>query len=164
MKATWGTELIPREGNGGRAWLVVNWDGKGGAVELPEAALEALRVEKGRPAWGREAVPDVFPQEVRLESWVSQDKGCYLGQERMARRRDRGHVNRLLVGLRLEAAVATGDPVESLDGEPLGKITSLAPGPLALAFVKRGWADPGTPLTVRAGAAKVTGTVVELPL
>lgn len=139
-----------------------------GAVELPEAALEALRVETGRPAWGREAGPDVFPQEVRLDAWVSPDKGCYLGQEMMARLRDRGHVNRLLVGLRLDAAVATGDPVESVDGEPLGKVTSLAPtaegGFLALAFVKRESAAGGLPLFVRAGAAKVPATVVELPL
>lgn len=135
-----------------------------GAVELPEAALEALRVEKGMPAWGREAAEGAFPQEVRLDSWVSHDKGCYLGQEMMARLRDRGHVNRVLVGLRLEADAAPGDPVESLDGETLGKITSVAPGLLALAFLKPAFATSGASYVVRAGARKVTAAYQELPL
>jgi folate-binding protein YgfZ len=135
-----------------------------GAVELPEAALEALRVEKGMPAWGREAGPDVFPQEVRLDSWVSQDKGCYLGQEMMARLRDRGHVNKLLVGLRLAGPAAPGDPVESETGEPLGKVTSVAPGDLALAFVKRDAARPGASYVVAAGPRKVAAAYQELPL
>lgn len=134
------------------------------AVELPEAALEALRVEKGRPAWGREAADGAFPQEVRLDAWVSHDKGCYLGQETMARLRDRGHVNRVLAGLRLDADVAPGDPVESLDGEPLGKVTSVAPGLLALAFLKPAFATSGASYVVRAGARKVSAAYQELPL
>lgn len=140
-----------------------------GAVELPEAVLESLRLESGVPAWGRESGPDCFPQEVRLEAWVHENKGCYLGQETMARLRDRGHVNRLLVGLKLDAPASPEDPVEDVDGAPLGRLTSVAPSlrlgsPLALAFVKRERAAGGLPLFVRAGAAKVPATVVELPL
>lgn len=140
-----------------------------GAVELDGSVLEALRVEAGMPDWGRETGPDVFPQEVRLERWVADEKGCYLGQETMARLRDRGHVNRLLVGLKLAAPASPGDPVEGPDGAPVGRLTSVAPSlrlgaPLALAFVKREQAAAGQSLVVRAGAAKVTGTVVELPL
>ena len=82
----------------------------------------------------------------------------------MARLRDRGHVYRVLGGLRLEAAVAPGDPVESLDGEPLGKITSVAPGTLALAFLKPAFAAAGATYVVRAGARTVTAAYLELPL
>lgn len=137
-----------------------------GAVELDDSVLEVLRIESGMPSWGRESGPDVFPQEVRLDKWVAQDKGCYLGQETMARLRDRGHVNRLLVGLKLDDNAATGDPVESEDGEPLGRITSIAPSPrlkapLALASLKRG---AGQQVIIRAGANKVPAKQVELPL
>lgn len=140
-----------------------------GAVELPEAALETLRVEAGMPAWGREAGPDSFPQEVRLDAWVSHDKGCYLGQEMMARLRDRGHVNKVVAGLRLDAPVAVGDAVEGGDGEKLGKVTSLAPSskagaPLALAVLKREAASPGVPLFIWDGPRKIAASYQELPL
>ncbi|TPW21052.1 MAG: aminomethyltransferase [Elusimicrobia bacterium] len=140
-----------------------------GAVELPEAALETLRVEAGMPAWGREMDGDSFPQEVRLEAWVSHDKGCYLGQETMARLRDRGHVNKVLAALRLDAPVAVGDAVEGAGGEKLGKVTSLAPSskagaPLALAVLKREAGSPGVPMFIWDGAKKVGASYQELPL
>lgn len=140
-----------------------------GAVELPEAALEVLRVEAGMPAWGREMDAASFPQEVRLDSWVSHDKGCYLGQETMARLRDRGHVNKVVAGLRLDAPVSVGDAVEGEGGEKLGKVTSLAPSskagaPLALAVLKRDAATPGVPLFIWDGAKKISASYQELPL
>lgn len=136
-----------------------------GAVELPAAALEALRVELGVPAWGVEATAECFPQEVRLDSWVAHDKGCYLGQEMMARLRDRGHVNRLLVGLTLGEPAAPGDPIEAADGLKVGSLTSVAPsekGILALGFVRRDALGGVTAFNVWAGPKKVRADLREL--
>ncbi len=140
-----------------------------GAVEAPAALLEALRLEAGAPAWGVDADPDCLPQEVRMERSVKYDKGCYLGQEIMARLRDRGHVNRALVGLRLSEPASPGDPVEDSDGSVLGRLTSVAPSPtlgapLALAMLKTAGGAPGAALTVRAGGRRVSAALVELPL
>ncbi|MBI5594516.1 MAG: aminomethyl transferase family protein [Elusimicrobia bacterium] len=140
-----------------------------GALEGPPALLESLRLEAGAPAWGPEAGPDCFPQELGLERAVHPAKGCYLGQEVMARLKDRGHVNRRLVGLRLGQPAAPGDPVESADGTVLGRIGSVAPsptlsGPMALAVLKDAGLVKGKRLRVRAGAAVVDAVLTELPL
>ena len=104
-----------------------------------------------------------------MERSVKYDKGCYLGQEIMARLRDRGHVNRALVGLRLSEPASPGDPVEDSDGSVLGRLTSVAPSPtlgapLALAMLKTAGSAPGAALTVRAGGRRVSAALVELPL
>ena len=71
-----------------------------GAVPVPADALDAARVEAGIPWWGRELGDDVLPDEAGLtKSAVSYTKGCYVGQETVARLRTYGHVNRNLVGL-----------------------------------------------------------------
>lgn len=140
-----------------------------GAVPLGGTALEILRLESGAAAWGRESGPDCFPQEVGLERAVHPSKGCYLGQEIMARLRDRGHVNRLLVGLRLDSTASPGDAVEDEAGLVVGRVSSVAPSsrlgaPLALAFVKTDRSAVGQSLVVRAGAARVGAEVLALPI
>lgn len=129
---------------------------------LGPAAQEALRIDAGVPRSGHELTGAEFPQEALLEEAVSFDKGCYLGQETVARIHYRGHVNRLLRRLRLDAAVEAPAALE-VDGRQVGEITSatLAGGPAALGYVRREHAEPGTRLGIT-GRAGSFATVREL--
>ena len=134
-----------------------------GAAPITEAAAEIVRVESGRPRFGREMTTETIPQEAGInERAVSFTKGCYIGQETVARLHYKGKPNRHLRGLRLEAAVDAGAPIV-LDERELGRVGSaaLSPalGPIALAIVRRE-AQPGTRVTVGDG---VTAEVVDLP-
>src|SRR5439155_18400736 len=81
-----------------------------GAVPIGEAEAEALRVESGRPRYGVDLDDSVIPQEAGLnERAVSFTKGCYVGQETVARLHYKGKPNRHLRGLRLAAPAAHGD-------------------------------------------------------
>jgi folate-binding protein YgfZ len=133
-----------------------------GAVPVPEATVETLRVERGRPRYGVDLDDATIPQEADLnERAVSFTKGCYVGQETVARLFYKGKPNRHLRGLRLSAPVASGTEL-TLDGKPVGRVGSIADspahGPIALALVRRE-AQPGA--TLSAGTAHAT--VVELP-
>ena len=135
-----------------------------GAVPVEEAAAEIVRVERGRPRYGFELNEGVIPQEAGLnERAVSFTKGCYVGQETVARLFYRGKPNRHLRGLRLSGPAAPGDPLRRGEKE-VGRIgtvvVSPAFGPIALAIVRRE-AEPGDTLAV--GDAGATATVVDLP-
>jgi len=136
-----------------------------GAPAVVEGAVECLRVERGRPRFGIDLDDSVIPQEAGLnERAVSFTKGCYVGQETVARLYYRGKPNRQLRGLRLSAPASTGDEL-SFDGRVVGRLASVAVsprlGPIALALVRRE-APPGTTVTVTDDGG-VTGEVVELP-
>jgi tRNA-modifying protein YgfZ len=135
-----------------------------GAVEVGEADAEVVRVESGRPRYGIDLDDSVIPQEAGLnERAVSFTKGCYIGQETVARLHWRGKPNRHLRGLRLTAPAEPGAPLRLGDREvgALGS-TAVSPtlGPIALALVRRE-AEPGARLQV--GADGVGAEVVELP-
>jgi tRNA-modifying protein YgfZ len=96
--------------------------------------LERLRIEALTPRWGRELDDRVLPAEAGLdETAVSFTKGCYPGQEPIARLRHRGKVNRRLRVIVVESAVP-GDEIE-YNGKTVGRVTSTAPG-VALAYVR----------------------------
>jgi folate-binding protein YgfZ len=106
-------------------------------LELTVAAdeLEQMRIAAGVPAWGKEIDERVLPAEAGLtERSVSFTKGCYPGQEPIARLHHRGHVNRSLRRLEVEAA----EPGEEVvyEGKPVGRVTSAVRG-CALAYVRR---------------------------
>jgi tRNA-modifying protein YgfZ len=108
---------------------------------VPEAAAEVLRVESGRPRYGLDLDETTIPQEAGLnERAVSFTKGCYVGQETVARLHYKGKPNRQLRGLRLSSAVATGTPLV-LGGREVGRVGSsvISPrhGAIALALVRR---------------------------
>jgi folate-binding protein YgfZ len=133
-----------------------------GAVPVSEEVAEALRVEAGRPRYGLDLDEGTIPQEAGLnERAVSFTKGCYVGQETVARLFYKGKPNRHLRGLRLSGPVAPGTEL-TLGERVVGTVGSVAAspehGPIALALVRRE-AEPGA--TVTAGAA--TAEVVELP-
>jgi folate-binding protein YgfZ len=140
-----------------------------GARPVGAAARESLRIEAGTPVQGREADDTVLLPELPSQALVSHTKGCYLGQEVVVRIRDRGHVNRHLRGLLIESDTvpAPGSPVLA-DGADVGRVTSGTWSyglrrPIALAFVRRRWAEPGTAVTVRAGKLDLAATVSPLP-
>ncbi len=134
-----------------------------GAIVVDEAAAEVLRVERGRPRYGVDLDDSVIPQEAGLnDRAVSFTKGCYVGQETVARLHYKGKPNRHLRGLRLSAPAEPGTPLIHSDRE-VGRLGSavLSPrlGPIGLALVRRE-APPGTTLALGDGA---TAEVVELP-
>jgi folate-binding protein YgfZ len=114
-----------------------------GTVELLDAAIESTvgdaeleraRIEAGVPAWGKELDESILPAEAGLdETHISFTKGCYPGQEPIARLHHRGHVNRRLRVLEVEAAEA-GQEIQ-FDGKAVGRVTSAVPG-LALGYVR----------------------------
>ena len=135
-----------------------------GLDEVSEDAAECLRIESGRPRYGLDVDADTIPQEAGLnERAVSFTKGCYVGQETVARLHYKGKPNRHLRGLRLDEPAAHGDPVH-LGERAVGTVGSacVSPrhGPIALALLRRE-AAPGTIVSVGAGA--VSAEVVELP-
>jgi aminomethyltransferase len=133
-----------------------------GAVPAGEAAFQMLRLAAGQPEAGREITEDYLPLEANLWHTVSFSKGCYIGQEIIARMESRGKLARRLCGIRLEAPVAVGAEV-SANAVNAGRVTSagIVPGlgPVALAFLKTAAAEPGTPVTI----GPVNGVVSPLP-
>ena len=123
-------------------------------------ALEVLRVEAGIPMLGAELDDEVLPPEARLERAISTSKGCYVGQEIVARLRARGQVNHLLVGFRIESSPipAVGTKL-SAGGRVTGELTSIVvsptEGPIALGYVRREHAEAGTPIEFDGGRARV---------
>jgi tRNA-modifying protein YgfZ len=135
-----------------------------GAVPAAEDAAEVRRVETGRPRYGIDLDDNVIPQEAGLnERAVSFEKGCYVGQETVARLHFRGKPNRHLRGLRLSGPAASGDALR-LGEREVGRLGSVAAspryGPIALALVRRE-AQPGD--TVVVGDGDVRAEVVDLP-
>jgi tRNA-modifying protein YgfZ len=135
-----------------------------GAPEVDAEAVEVLRIEIGRPRFGAEMDTATMPAEAGIvETAVNFEKGCYIGQETVARLHYRGKPNRHLRGLRLSAPAPTGTAL-TLDGKQVGELggscVSPARGPIALAILRRE-AEPGAELAV--GEDGVTARVVDLP-
>ena len=136
-----------------------------GAVAVSEEAAECLRVEHGRPRYGIDLDDTVIPQEAGLnERAVSFTKGCYVGQETVARLFYRGKPNRQLRGLKLSGPAQGGEEL-AFDGRTVGRVTSVATsprlGPIALGFVRRE-APVGTLVSVGEENG-LTAEVIELP-
>ena len=129
----------------------------------PDAA-EIVRVESGRPRLGLDFDSDTIPQEADLnERGVSFTKGCYVGQETVARLHYKGKPNRHLRGLRLSGPAQRGDELrlgERVVGSLGTVVDSPEHGPIALALVRRE-AEPGAAVAV--GDGELTAEVVELP-
>jgi folate-binding protein YgfZ len=135
------------------------------ALDVPEVSedvVECLRIETGRPRLGLDMGADTIPQEAGInDRAVSFTKGCYVGQETVARLHYKGKPNRHLRGLRLSAPASRGDEVV-LGEKAVGRVGSACEsprlGPIALAIARRE-AAPGADVLVAGSPA----TVVELP-
>jgi folate-binding protein YgfZ len=137
---------------------------KAGAEPVSEQAAEVVRVEHGRPRWGAELDETLIPQEAGLnDRAVSFTKGCYVGQETVARLHWKGKPNRHLRGLRLSALADPGTPLWLEDREVgrLGTVVaSPSHGPIALAVLRR---EAGVGDLLRVGGGDATAAVVDLP-
>jgi len=121
------------------SWLVLGGeevlDDRPAGDEVGEEELERWRIEAGIPRWGREIDEQILPAEAGLdETHISFSKGCYPGQEPVARQRYRGKVNRKLRVLDVEGDATPGTEL-LLDGKKVGRITSSVPG-VALGYVR----------------------------
>jgi folate-binding protein YgfZ len=122
-----------------RSWLVVGGDEvldeRPEGDEASEEDVERWRIESGVPRWGRELDDTILPAEAGLEhTHISFTKGCYPGQEPIARQHYRGKVNRRLRVLDLEGEAEPGDELV-YQGKVVGRITSAVPG-VALGYVR----------------------------
>jgi folate-binding protein YgfZ len=140
-----------------------------GAAPAGLESSEVLRVEAGQPADGVDIDDNRFVVEVgRGAQAISYTKGCYLGQEPIVMARDRGHVNRLLQGVKLPGgAVAPGTKLFR-DGQEVGLVTSSVYSPrfgkgIGLAYVRRGNQEPGTVLQVETAGERGEAVVSALP-
>ena len=139
---------------------------QGGAEPLAPDAYDVLRVEAGLPAAGHELTDAYTPLETGLRAAIAGAKGCYSGQEVIARQINYDKITRQLAGLRLDAPVAPGATVR-VEGRSAGEVTSAvvspAFGPIALAVMKRPHFEPETAITVVREGGDVRGVVCALP-
>jgi folate-binding protein YgfZ len=141
-----------------------------GARPVGLTAFDALRIEAGTPLLRHDVDETVLLPEIPFADRVSYTKGCYLGQEVVVRIRDRGHVNRMLRGLILDGDVIPHHGASIVgDGVEVGRVTSAAfsfglKRPIALGFVRRQQAGPGTAVdVVTDDGARIHATVSDLP-
>lgn len=154
--------LVPAEASG----TAIKALGDGGVTPLTVESYETLRVEAGMPGPRSELTEEYTPLEVRLQDAISDRKGCYTGQEVIARQITYDKVTRRLVGLQLETPVVVGNQVLA-EGKPVGVITSAAIsprfGPIALAVIKRPYDQPGTAVTAVGESSSARAMVTSLP-
>lgn len=131
-----------------------------GAVPLGDEAYELARIEAGLPRFGVDMTEETNPLEANLERDISYKKGCYVGQEVIAKATFRGHVNKKLATLAFAGELPAAGAELSLDGRVVGRVTSAARYPdgrtLGLGYVKRDLAKPGVQLQLPSGAAAHT--------
>ncbi|HSS44603.1 MAG TPA: hypothetical protein VLO07_04605 [Thermoanaerobaculia bacterium] len=146
---------------------IETWLGAAGSVSISNETAETLRIEAGRPRFGQDADESHLADEVGLEPAISTTKGCYVGQEIVARMRTYGRVNKRLVGFRFPGGLlASGSLLKKPDEAQPGKlewgrvtsaIVSPAFGPIGLGFAFRD-VPPGGRLVDAAGSGR--GAVV----
>jgi folate-binding protein YgfZ len=134
-----------------------------GARPVGYNAFEIMRVEAGVPVYGRDMDDTTVVTETNLDDAVSYTKGCYVGQEIIARIKYRGHVAKKLRGFVFAspATVATGTPIKSRDGKEIGSITSTTYSPIlgsriAIGYVKYDFMSLGTEVTIAGNRAQVS--------
>ena len=136
------------------------------AIPVSEEAAEILRVETGRPRFGRDMTEASMPAEAGIvEAAVNFTKGCYIGQEPVARLHYKGRPNRHLRGLRFSGPVEAGSPVH-LGERELGSIgtavLSPASGQIGMDILRKE-AEPGSTVMVSSGGTEIEAEVVDLP-
>ena len=141
-----------------------------GAQPISAEAWETLRIEAGIPRFGIDMDETKVVTETNLDDAVSFSKGCYIGQEIIARIKYRGHVAKKLTGVLLEQDVEleSGLRILSADHKEIGNVTSSTISPqlkhaIALAYVKYNYLAPGTQVKIVSGEKEHPAAVAELP-
>jgi folate-binding protein YgfZ len=162
-----GYDIVCLRGRAEAVWQTLV---RSGARPAGQKAYEALRIEAGTPMYGPDIDETILAPEVgRTAQAICYTKGCYIGQEPIVRIRDIGQVNRTLTKLRIEAneTVPHGAKLWR-DGKEAGQVTSSAAVPgkaetVALAYVRRGNAEPGTVLEVEIGVSRHLAHTIAAP-
>jgi len=157
------TWAIPLEQSGGFGRYISDRE----FVEVSEELYETLRIESGIPKYGIDMDETTIVPELGLEEMISYKKGCYIGQEIIARIHFRGHVAKQLTGLRLSGEVAPNSELRTKEGKNAGRVTSVTYSPklesfIALGYVRYDYLGEGTELTV-GEEASVEAVVTKLP-
>ncbi|HET6371472.1 MAG TPA: aminomethyltransferase family protein [Nitrospiria bacterium] len=142
-----------------------------GIKPVGQDALEILRIEAGIPRYGSDMDDSIIPVEAGLEERaISYTKGCYVGQEVIARIKTYGHVNKHLLGLRIhgDEVPGRGSKVFDLEGKEAGWTTSAVHSPelggvIALAYLRPQVSSPDTEVVVEVGGARLAARVSPLP-
>jgi folate-binding protein YgfZ len=141
-----------------------------GAQSFGSEVAETLRIEAGIPRFGIDMDETRVVTETNLDDAVSFTKGCYIGQEIIARIKYRGHVAKKLTGVLVEhdGALEGSSKILSADDKEIGSITSSAVSPrlkqtIALGYVKYDYLEPGTKVKVVSAEVELLATVTELP-
>ncbi len=172
IRATWtaedGFDLFVNNG----ADAVSLWDAltASGARAVGFDALDILRIEAGLPRYGVDMDETNVVLEAAPDEAVSFTKGCYIGQEIIARIHWRGHVAKKLCGLSFDEPGETkrDDKIRAMDGKEIGRLTSVTFSPqlnrlVALGYVKYDYLAPGTEVRVISNETELAAHVVELP-
>ncbi|MDD5542768.1 MAG: aminomethyltransferase family protein [Acidobacteriia bacterium] len=165
-----GFDLITPSAHAGAVWQSCFAEGSAwGLRPVGYEAFNVLRIEAGTPIFGIDMTEEHLPLEANLMSAISTDKGCYTGQEVVARIMNRGHVNRLLCGLALEGSriPSRGEKIFS-GGKVVGEITSAAYSPtlhqvIALGYIPSTKSQPGERFYVGEADSSVSAVVAALP-
>jgi folate-binding protein YgfZ len=165
--ATDGFDLFVKSDEAGTLWNALQ---TAGAQPVGYQALETLRIEAGVPRYGVDMDETNIVTETGLDDAVSYTKGCYVGQEIIARIKYRGHVAKKLSGLLFEADVkaVAGATIKSADGKDIGRTTSVTYSPqlqrtIALGYLKFDYLASGTSVLISAGDQDLAAQVTELP-
>ena len=161
--------LVPRKTAPSLNRALSEWNGSFPVRRLDPEVWNLLRIEAAIPRFGVDMDGSNYPMEARLDSAISLTKGCYLGQEVVAKATHIGGVGRFLMGLVLdgEEPPEPGSRVLSPEGKAIGSVTSsvVSPrlnGPIALGYVRRAFARPGQVLDVELGpGSRVQAQVVD---
>lgn len=143
---------------------------KSGARPAGREACEILRIEAGLPREGADIDETTFAPEIgRIAQTICYTKGCYLGQESIVMARDRGQINRALVGVRLPDGVVPHGSLLFAGDKEVGRVTSSVLSPrlgtgLGLAYVRRGHQQAGTKLQIEIAGNRSPAEVVALPI
>lgn len=162
-----GFDLIVKVEDAARMWDALR---AAGAQPVGHNVLERLRIEAGIPRYGVDMDETNVVTEAALDDAVSYTKGCYVGQEIIARIKYRGHVAKKLAGLVFEGDLKTeaGAIITTSDDKEIGRITSVTFSPrlkktIALAYLKYDYLAAGTEVRVGSGHGAVGATVTALP-
>jgi len=162
-----GFDLILNAGEASGLWDALQ---AAGARSVGYDALEILRIEAGLPRYGVDMDETNVVTEAALDDAVSYTKGCYVGQEIIARIKYRGHVAKKLSGLLLTKAVKVeaGAALKSMDNKDIGRLTSTTYSPhlgrtIALGYLKYDYLAPDTSVKIIAGDEELLAQVTELP-
>lgn len=162
-----GFDLVVNAGKAQDLWDALS---AAGARPVGYNALEILRIEAGSPRYGIDMDESNVVTEAPLDDAVSYTKGCYVGQEIIARIKYRGHVAKKLSGLKFDRAVkvAAGAAIKSVDDKEIGRLTSTTYSPhlgrtIALGYLKYDYLAPETPVKITSEQGDVEAQVAALP-